>query len=142
MRGGERVIEHEASDLDTGWTGLAHDFALVEGGGYVIDLYDCDGPGGPDTLCTVGPSCSGGSHPPCSNDAQCASLGAGTCRKEITAVGPHCRFDVQKACSCNTNATTALTTSLSPSVFGQEVTFTATVLAISPSSVPISPSRA
>ncbi len=110
----ERVIEHEASDLDTGWTGLAHDFALVEGGGYVIDLYDCDGPGGPDTLCTVGPSCSGGSHPSCSNNAQCASLSAGTCRKELTAVGPHCRFDVQKACSCNTEATTALTTCSDP----------------------------
>jgi hypothetical protein len=103
----ERVVEHADTDLDTGWTGLAHDFSIVEGGGYVVDLYDCDGPTGPDTLCTVGPSCSGVPHPPCSNDAQCASSGLGTCRKELTAVGPHCRFDVQHACTCTSNSATA-----------------------------------
>lgn len=103
----ERVIEHADTDLDTGWTGLAHDSALVEGGGYFLDLYDCDGPQGPDTLCTVGPSCSVAPHPACSKNADCTALGLGFCRKEVTAVGPHCNFDVQKSCTCNLNATSA-----------------------------------
>jgi hypothetical protein len=103
----ERVIEHIDTDLDTGWTGLAHDSTIVEGGGYMLDLYDCDGPQGPDTLCTVGPSCSGGSHPPCSRNTDCSALGFGICRKEVTAVGPHCNFNVQQSCSCNLNSTTA-----------------------------------
>lgn len=106
----ERVIEHADTDLDTGWTGLAHDSAIVEGGGYVVDLYDCDGPNGLNTLCTVGPSCSGSPHPPCSNDSQCASLGLGTCRKEGTAVGPHCKFDPKTSCTCDTSQTMAQAT--------------------------------
>ncbi len=99
----ERVVEHSNTDLDTGWTGLAHDFKLVEGGGYFLDLYDCDGPQGPDTICTVGPSCSGAPHPPCSKDADCSGLGI--CRKEGTAVGPHCKVDVKKSCTCNLEST-------------------------------------
>lgn len=100
----ERVIEHKEADLDNGWTGASHDSGVVEGGGYVVDLYDCDGPGGPDTLCTVGPSCIGAPHPPCSNDAQCASFG-GTCRKERTATGPHCYLDQKVVCTSNAQCT-------------------------------------
>lgn len=103
----ERVIEHANTDLDTGWTGLAHDFNIVEGGGYFLDLFDCDGPQGPDTLCTVGPSCSGAPHPPCSNNAQCSTLSLGTCRKTAIAVGPHCNLDIQQTCTCDLNSTTA-----------------------------------
>jgi hypothetical protein len=109
-----RVVEHANADLDNGWTGLSHDSGIVEGGGYVTDLYDCDGPGGPDTLCNVGPSCSLPPHSSCSplapigsspplnqdtGDEICALLGQGTCR--ITAggsTGPHCEIDFQKRC--------------------------------------------
>ena len=112
----ERVVEHANSDLDNGWTGQSHDSGIVEGGGYVTDLWDCDGPDGPDTICNVGPSCSGGSHSPCSpqgfpkptdlpppasdtGNEICASLGEGTCRKtEGGATGPHCELDFQQRC--------------------------------------------
>ncbi|TMA73377.1 MAG: hypothetical protein E6J72_19700 [Deltaproteobacteria bacterium] len=120
----DRVIEHaNGSDLDNGWTGTSHDAGTVEGGGYVSNDYDCDGPGGPDTLCNVGPTCSGAPHASCTApvtvtvggpqvdtsfdpDAFCAGLGQGTCRKDITAVQPHCRLNVKKGCNnfgdCNT----------------------------------------
>lgn len=92
----ERVVEHASADLDNGWTGASHDSGVVEGGGYVADLYDCDNV--TDFSCNVGPSCSGGAHAACSNDGQCASLGQGTCRKRITAVGPHCALNIQTSC--------------------------------------------
>ncbi len=104
----ERVTEHKDSDLDNGWTGTSHDAGTTEGGGYVIDFYDCDGPGGPDTLCNSGPTCSLAPHSSCAVDADapngttsqsiCTTLGQGTCRKDITAVGPHCKLDFQKKC--------------------------------------------
>jgi hypothetical protein len=120
----ERVFEHANADLDNGWSGQSHDSGVVEGGGYVADLYDCDGPAGPDTLCTVGPSCTvtrcqGGlnagatctadSECPggrcagaaCSNDTQCGVNAP--CRKKRTAVGPHCNLDIQQACTNNGN---------------------------------------
>jgi hypothetical protein len=53
-----RVVEHANADLDNGWSGQSHDSGIVEGGGYVTDLWDCDGPGGPDVDCVVGPSCN------------------------------------------------------------------------------------
>jgi hypothetical protein len=99
----ERVIEHSNSDLDNGWTGQAHDQGTVEGGGYVADLYDCDGPAGPDTLCTVGPSCTGGAHVPCVQNSDCGINGP--CRKERTAVGPHCNLNIQQACTTDSNCT-------------------------------------
>jgi len=105
-----RVVEHANADLDNGWTGQSHDSGIVEGGGYVTDLYDCDGPGGPDTLCKVGPTCSGFPNSPCSplkgagaavdtGNEICAALGQGTCR--ITpggSTGPHCEVTFQKRC--------------------------------------------
>ncbi len=111
----ERIVEHANADLDIGWTGLSHDSKIVEGGGYTADLWDCDGPGGPDTLCTVGPSCSLPPHAFCRStkngaganvgppyedaDAICASLGQGTCRKTRGgAMGPHCEIQFQKEC--------------------------------------------
>ena len=98
----QRVIEHANADLDNGWSGQNHDAGIVEGGGYVSDVYDCD-PNMGDYDCTVGPSCSVAPHPPCSNDAQCNFFGLGNCRKTRTATGPHCRFDVQQACTNTTN---------------------------------------
>lgn len=93
----ERVIEHSNSDLDNGWTGQSHDSGVVEGGGYVADLYDCDNL--TDFDCTVGPSCTLPPNPACSTDAQCAFFSLGTCRKERTAVGPHCWLNVQQSCT-------------------------------------------
>lgn len=98
------VIEHTNADTDNGWTGVSADGAVVEGGGFVVDLYDCDMSG----LCNAGPSCSIAPHSPCSvpesaasgttSDSICAGLGQGTCRKERTATGPHCFIDIQKKC--------------------------------------------
>lgn len=114
-----RVVEHGNADLDNGWTGQSHDSGIVEGGGYVTDLYDCDGPGGPDTLCNVGPSCSLPPHSPCSpisasppanadtGNEICATLGQGTCR--ITpggSTGPHCEQDFQKRCDSDGDCAT------------------------------------
>ncbi len=99
-----RVIEHAASDLDAGWTGNGHDGGTVEGGGYVTDLWDCDGPGGPDTVCLVGPSCSLPPHSQCTNDAGC--VGQGVCRKTRGgATGPHCNIDLQQACTTDLDCT-------------------------------------
>jgi hypothetical protein len=95
----ERIWEHANADLDNGWTGDSHDSGVVEGGGYVADLYDCDGPGSGDVLCTVGPSCEGGAHAACSKDSDCGVNAP--CRKRRTAVGPHCALDVQASCSTN-----------------------------------------
>ena len=103
----QRVIEHANADSDDGWTGISHDRYLVEGGGYQSDLYDCDGPSGSDTVCTVGPSCtiedppSSGIHARCANNGDCGSNGP--CRKERTAAGPHCNLDIQQACTSNAN---------------------------------------
>jgi hypothetical protein len=94
-----RVVEHANSDLDNGWTGVSHDSGIVEGGGYTSDLWDCDGPGGPDTICNVGPSCSNAPHVSCSlplgtnkNTSADSLCGAGnTCRvTEAGSQGPHC----------------------------------------------------
>jgi hypothetical protein len=95
----ERVIEHKEADLDNGWRGDSHDSGIVEGGGYVSELHDCDGPSGPDTLCNVGPTCSGAPHSPCVTDTQCAGIGQGTCRRTDTATGPHCAFDPKTTCN-------------------------------------------
>ncbi|HEY2386099.1 MAG TPA: hypothetical protein VGK30_03995 [Candidatus Binatia bacterium] len=99
----ERVIEHSAgADLDNGWDGSSHDSGTVEGGGYVVNLYDCNATDtcGDDT-CTVGASCSGGAHDFCTTDAQCAFLAEGTCRTDRTDVGPHCNLNVQTSCLTN-----------------------------------------
>lgn len=118
-----RVVEHKGSDLDIGWTGQSHESDIVEGGGYVTDLWDCDGPAGPDTACIVGPSCSLPPHAPCGSikngvaakvgppyedgDAICAALGQGVCRKTRGgATGPHCEIDFKKECDDDTQCTT------------------------------------
>jgi len=98
------VREHANADLDFGWSGRGHDQGVAEGG-YLTDLSDCDRGG----ICLVGPSCSLPPHAPCAvaadappdttGDSLCVALGQGTCRKERTAVGPHCFMDVQKKCS-------------------------------------------
>ncbi len=99
----ERAIEHSNSDLDNGWSGQSHDSGTVEGGGYVSDIYDCDGPGGPDTLCTVGPSCVGAPHSPCTKDADC-TLQGGTCRQRAASIQrPHCSNDITQSCPLANN---------------------------------------
>lgn len=102
-----RVVEHADADTDNGWTGNSADTGVAEGGGYLADLYDCDGSG----LCNLGPSCSLAPHSPChvvreapsgtTGTSICAGLGQGVCRKRFTATGPHCAQDVQKKCDVN-----------------------------------------
>ena len=99
------VYEHADADTDNGWVGTSSDGHVVEGGGYLVDLYDCDNTG----LCIAGPNCSLAPHSPCgvadgatagtTGDSICAGLGQGTCRKERTAAGPHCHLDIQKKCN-------------------------------------------
>ncbi len=106
-----RVIEHANSDLDNGWSGQSHDSGIVEGGGYVTDLWDCDGPLGSDPICNVGPTCLI-SGLPCnpSRDATGAAANADsicsapgdTCRKTAGgSTGPHCEIDFKKRCRFN-----------------------------------------
>jgi hypothetical protein len=114
-----RVIEHANADLDNGYKGNSHDSGIVEGGGYVTDLWDCDGPGGPDTECAVGPSCSLPPHSACSPlpgatgaaanaDTVCANLGQGTCRKTPGgSTGPHCEIEFKKRCKTDPDCPTA-----------------------------------
>lgn len=118
-----RVVEHSGSDLDIGWTGQSQESDVVEGGGYVTDLWNCDGPAGPDTLCIVGPNCSLPPHLPCGStkngpvakvgppyedgDAICSALGQGVCRKTRGgATGPHCEIEFKKECDDDTQCTT------------------------------------
>jgi hypothetical protein len=102
-----RIVEHGNADTDNGWTGRSADEGVAAGGGYLADLYDCDGSG----LCRLGPSCSLPPHSPCSvslgapsgatGNQICAFFGQGVCRKERTATGPHCQQDIQKKCDPN-----------------------------------------
>ncbi len=93
-----RVFEHDNGDLDNGWTGISHDqTAVITGSGYTVALRDCDGPGGPDTVCTVGPSCALAPNGPCVSDANCVG-GGNFCRKLDTAQGPHCNGTIQTPC--------------------------------------------
>ncbi len=98
------ISEHTDADTDNGWTGVSSDGDVVEGGGFLVDLYDCDMSG----LCNAGPHCSLPPHSACNvalsapsgttSDSICAGLGEGTCRKERTATGPHCYQDINKKC--------------------------------------------
>lgn len=112
-----RVIEHANSDLDNGWSGKSHDSGIVEGGGYTSDLWDCDGPGGPDTLCVTGPSCNLAPHQACSrtvnqttppnntNDGLCGGAG-NFCRvTEAGSQGPHCQIAFKQRCAQDIDCT-------------------------------------
>lgn len=113
----QRVIEHSNADLDNGFSGQSHDSGIVEGGGYVSDLWDCDGPLiTDDHTCTVGPSCNNAPHQAC-NPAPNATgsaansnticTGSGNfCRKTAAAsVGPHCEIEFNKRCATNAQCT-------------------------------------
>jgi hypothetical protein len=99
------VVEHANADTDNGWQGVSVDGGVVEGGNYLVDLYDCDNTG----LCIVGPNCSLPPHSSCAvpmpavsgttSDSICSGLGQGVCRKERTANGPHCYQDINKKCN-------------------------------------------
>lgn len=111
-----RVVEHANADLDNGWTGQSHDSGIVEGGGYVTDLWDCDGPGGPDTECLVGPHCNNFPFQPCSPaptatgvnaDSMCPGLG-NFCRLSAGgATGPHCEIDFKRRCRLDSHCPTS-----------------------------------
>ncbi|MCC6763829.1 MAG: hypothetical protein IT293_04120 [Deltaproteobacteria bacterium] len=106
-----RIVEHGNADLDNGWTGQSHDSGIVEGGGYVTDLWDCDGPLGPDTICATGPSCSDPPHQSCSPgpnqivDADDLCPGAlNDCRMTAGgSQGPHCLLNPKKRCRPDQN---------------------------------------
>ncbi len=123
-----RVVAGSA-DLDLGWSGAGHDSGIVSGDGYLTDLWDCDGPSGPDTLCTVGPSCNLPPHEPCSPSAAATGAAAGAdtlcpgpgnyCRVTAAgATGPHCERTVTQRCrhagDCPTPGDRCVTTSGAP----------------------------
>ncbi len=93
-----KVEEFATIDSDNGWNGITHDTLLLAGAGYTSRLFDCDGPSGPDTLCTVGPSCTLSPHAPCTSDADCTG-GGDVCRTGPTAHRPHCNNDITEFCS-------------------------------------------
>jgi len=103
-----RVVEDGSINGDNGWNGVAHDSAIVGGAGHIVDLYDCDGPLGPDKICTIGPSCANAPNGPCVNDADCAG-GGNFCRKTGVATGPRCNEDLFTPCSDNGDCTSTLT---------------------------------
>ncbi len=98
------TFEHANADTDNGFRGLSVDGDVVEGGGYIVDLYDCDMTG----LCNAGPHCSLSPFSSCAvpkespsgttSDSICDDLGEGVCRKERTATGPHCFQDINVKC--------------------------------------------
>lgn len=99
------VVEHANADTDNGWMAVSVDGGVVEGGNYLVDLYDCDITG----LCIAGPNCSGFPHSSCAvplaspsgttSDSICAGLSQGVCRKERSANGPHCYQNINKKCN-------------------------------------------
>ncbi len=115
-----RVVEHSNADLDNGYTGLSHDSGIVEGGGYVTELWECDGPLGPDFECLVGPHCALPPHQPCNvprdtisgpnQDAQADFYCPGPgnfCRKTASgATGPHCEIQFNKRCKTDAHCST------------------------------------
>jgi len=88
-----KMFEFKESDLDTGWTGDAHDHGVVEGGGYVLDLSYCDNV--TDFECLTGPYCST-TEQLCQQNTDCPP--GETCVKTVTATGPHCSDDVMQPC--------------------------------------------
>src|SRR5262249_25519260 len=85
-----RVVDHASSDLDNGWSGQSHDSGIVEGGGYVTDLWDCDGPSGPDFECVVGPTCLLPPNQVCNPDRN-ATGSAANADSICTGAGNLCR---------------------------------------------------
>jgi len=92
------VEETATIDSDNGWNGITHDTALLAGAGYLTTLFDCDGPSGPDTLCTVGPSCTLPPHAACIADSDCTG-GGDICRTGPAALRPHCNDDITQTCA-------------------------------------------
>ncbi len=73
------------ANLDTGWTGIAHDFAIQTGSQIVGEISNCDGVS--DTECdyfaNVGSRCANDPTVSCTDNSQCSS---GTCT--ISTFGP------------------------------------------------------
>ncbi len=100
-----RMVDQVNADFDEGWTGQTHDQRYVEGGGFLVDLYECDVNGD----CIVGPHCSLDPHTPCApewnsyvtGDSICQNAGKGTCVKGRTATGPHCYLNPQQECDAS-----------------------------------------
>jgi hypothetical protein len=72
-------VVRPGADLDTGWTGIAHDFAVQEGSTIAGELSNCDGVS--DFECdffgNLGSFCSADPSRACLNNNQCS--GAGVC---------------------------------------------------------------
>ena len=73
------------ADLDTGWTGTAHDLAVQRGSKISGELSNCDGVSDPvcDFFGNVGSACAADPTQPCLTDSQCS---AGGC--QINTFGP------------------------------------------------------
>jgi hypothetical protein len=74
------------ADLDTGWTGIAHNFAVQTGSTISGDLSNCDGVSDfqCDFFANIGSFCSGDPSRSCTDNSQCS--GAGNC--VINTFGP------------------------------------------------------
>jgi hypothetical protein len=75
----------DGADLDTGWTGTAHDLAVQKGSAISGELSNCDGGGDPvcDFFGNVGSACAADPTQACLADNQCT---AGGC--QINTFGP------------------------------------------------------
>ncbi len=77
----------------------------VAGAGYVTDLWDCDGPGGPDTVCAVGPSCSlppalTARMPTTRMPTRLLARSVNVCRQTRGgSTGPHCAIAFPQVCT-------------------------------------------
>ena len=80
------IEEHSNADTDNGWKGTSVDGGVIEGGDYLVDLYDCDGGGN----CIAGPNCSGAPHSPCAVPAIHAACVAGSNHGKNCNVASEC----------------------------------------------------
>jgi hypothetical protein len=80
------LVVTPGSDLDTGWTGTAHDFSIQTGSTISGELSNCDGETDfeCDFFANVGSFCSADPSRACTNNNQCS--GAGSC--VIQTYGP------------------------------------------------------
>ncbi len=79
-------VVQDNADLDTGWTGVAHDFTIQKGSTFTGELSGCDGMSDPvcDVFGNVGSFCSSDPSRSCTDTSQCT--GGGNC--VIQTFGP------------------------------------------------------
>ena len=85
-RGDLTLTVAPGANLDTGWTGIAHDFGIQTGSRIAGEISNCDGVSDFDCdyFANVGSFCSGDPTRSCTNNNQCTN--AGTCT--IQTFGP------------------------------------------------------